>query len=219
MNTNVSVTDPMSLVGITVNADGTVHTDATRPNRRVTNSGGSTYRTLSSLLKDNYPEDLVKTFESRFPSEVDIKLALENFFREGQSLNTKMIIISLIKTSKGFLEGLMPEEDWEKISGTVAQIIFEVKHMKVKDFIEEFKKHGIYTEAALNVFDKVIGKNYDSSDIEEILSNTKDGLEDMKYMLELGKEGGMQVDKESIKKMELALSQRDQILKRIESKL
>jgi len=220
INSNVPITDIHSLVGITVNPDGLIHTDATRPNSRLRDKNGKQYRTLKDALEGlDYPKDLIYTVMAKFKMECDIKIALERYYKEGVGLTIRNIIESLITTSKGFLSGAMPQEDWEKISGLVAQIIFEVKDLKKSDFMNEFKQYGIFSEATLNVFDRLIGDDYAKADIEDILKATEKGIEEIKYVLELNSEGSLPLKPAQVESMKNVVKEEQNIAKRIKSKL
>ena len=220
INSNVPVTDIHSLIGMTVNPDGTIYTDATRPNNRLRDKNGNYFRTLKDALEGlDYPKDLVDTVMAKFKMETDIKIALERYYKEGSGLTVRSIIESLLATSKGFLAGAMPAEDWEKISGLVAQIIFDVKGLSKKDFMEEFKRFGIYSEATLNVFDKLIGNDYTKGDIEEILAATEKGMEEIRYVLELNAEGNLPIKPIQLENMKNVAKNEREVLDRIKSKL
>jgi hypothetical protein len=220
INSNVPVTDIHSLIGITVNTDGSIHTDATRPNNRLRDKNGNNFRTLKDALEGlDYPKDLIDTVMSKIKMETDIKIALERYYKEGSGLTIRNIIESLIATSKGFLAGAMPQEDWEKISGLVAQIIFDVKGLKKSDFMNEFKQYGIFSEATLNVFDRLIGDDYNKADIEDILKATEKGIEEIKYVLELNEEGNLPLKPAQVESMKNVIKEEQNIAKRIKSKL
>ncbi len=217
-NSKAPVTDEYSLVGITVNPDGSIHTAHDRRNSRV----NSSWRTLSELLNGvGYPKELIDEVMSKFKMETDIKLALEKYYKHGVDLTPRKIIESLITTSKGFLAGVMPQEDWERISGLVSQIIFESNKKLTKSaFLSEFKETGIFTEATLNVFDKLIGKDYTKEDIEAILLSTEKAVEDIKYLLELYDQGAFPIkDKEQHATMKKVVANEKEMLDRIKSKL
>ena len=221
INSNVPVTDIHSLIGITVNTDGSIHTDATRPNNRLRDKNGNSFRTLKDALEGlDYPKDLIDTVMAKLKTETDIKIALERYYKDGASLKVRDIIESLLVSNRGFLSGAMPKEDWERISGLVSQIIFEVKDLKKSDFMKEFKENGIYGDAAMNVFEQLIGDDYTKADIEDILSATEKGIEDMKYLLDLHKETGHPPMKPAqIEGMKNAIKEEQNMAKRIKSKL
>ena len=221
INSNVPVTDIHSLIGITVNTDGSIHTDATRPNNRLRDKNGNNFRTLKDALEGlGYPKDLIDTVMAKLKTETDIKIALERYYKDGASLKVRDIIESLLVSNRGFLSGAMPKEDWERISGLVSQIIFEVKDLKKSDFMKEFKENGIYGDAAMNVFEQLIGDDYTKADIEDILSATEKGIEDMKYLLDLHKETGHPPMKPAqIEGMKNAIKEEQNMAKRIKSKL
>ena len=220
INSNVPVTDIHSLIGMTVNQDGSIHTDATRPNNRLRDKNNNTFKTLKDVLEGlDYPKDLVDTVMSKFKMECDIKIALERYYKDGSGLTIRNIIESLIATSKGFLAGAMPQEDWEKISGLVAQIIYDVKGLKKSDFMSEFKQYGIFSEATLNVFNRLIGDDYTKADIEDILKATEKGIEEIKYVLDLNAEGNLPLKPTQVESMKNVVKEEQNIAKRIKSKL
>jgi hypothetical protein len=219
-NGNVSVTDIHSLVGITVNPNGSIHTDATRPNNRLRDKNGNTYKTLKDALEGlDYPKDLIDTVMSKFKMECDIKLALERYYKEGTGLTVRNVIESLIATSKGFLAGVMPQEDWENISGLVAQIIAEDKGLNKSDFMKEYKQFGIISDASLNVFNRLIGDDCTKGDIEDILKATEKVIEDIKYVLDLYGNGDLVLKAADSENMRNLIKEEQNIIKKIKAKL
>jgi hypothetical protein len=219
-NGNVPVTDIHSLVGITVNPNGSIHTDATRPNNRIRDKNGNTYKTLKDALEGlDYPKDLIDTVMSKFKMECDIKLALERYYKEGTGLTVRNVIESLIATSKGFLAGVMPQEDWENISGLVAQIIAEDKGLNKSDFMKEYKQFGIISDASLNVFNRLIGDDCTKGDIEDILKATEKVIEDIKYVLDLYGNGDLVLKAADSENMRNLIKEKQNIIKKIKAKL
>jgi hypothetical protein len=219
-NGNVPVTDIHSLVGITVNPNGSIHTDATRPNNRIRDKNGNTYKTLKDALEGlDYPKDLIDTVMSKFKMECDIKLALERYYKEGTGLTVRNVIESLIATSKGFLAGVMPQEDWENISGLVAQIIAEDKGLNKSDFMKEYKQFGIISDASLNVFNRLIGDDFTKGDIEDILKATEKVIEDIKYVLDLYGNGDLVLKAADSENMRNLIKEEQNIIKKIKAKL
>ena len=219
-NGNVPVTDIHSLIGITVNPDGTIHSDASRPNRRIKDKNGKTFKTLKDALEGlDYPKDLIDVVMSKFKMECDIKIALERYYKEGTGLTVSEVIISLIATTKGFLSGSMPQEDWERISGLVSKIIFVDKGLKKRDFMKEYKRSGILSDAGLNVFNSLIGDDYTKSDIEDILKATEMNIVDIKYILELNAAGGLPIKAAQVEDMKNLIKEEQNIIKKIKAKL
>lgn len=220
INSNAPVTDPLSLIGITINADGTVHTDATRPNSRLRDDNGNTFKTYQSALKGlGYPAELVDSVEKAFSREVDIKLALEHYYKDGSNLEPKKIIESLITMSKGFLAGSMPQEDWENIAGIVSEIIFTDKGLSKSQFMKIFKGNGIYTEATWKVFDTIIGEDYTKDDMEEIETAVKRGIEDMGILLELSKTGSINLKPKDRDAMEGITSNKKDVIENVRKRM
>ena len=210
---NRPVSDPKSLVGITINPDGTVHTAHDRPNHRV--SG----RTYVDILKDYFPMDLVNAVKEKFEREVSIKLALEKYYRESGSLDTKKIIESLITLSKGFLSGVVPPEDWEQISGVVSEIIFIEKKLTKGEFMKVFRDHGIFSEATWHVFDAIVGKDYSKDDMEMIMTSVKRNLKNMEDLLDLKKQGVLEIKPKDVQSMEEIINNKSQVLGEITKRM
>lgn len=218
LNKNLPVTNPYSLIGITVNPDQTIHVCYDRPNHSVTG-----YRTLESLLKGlKYPSDLTDKVLDSFKIESNIKLALEKYYRQ-QNLTVPEAIISLIQLNEGFLKGAFQESEWKQISALVSQIIQKERGLRKSDFLKEFKDKGIFSESAMNVFDGVIEGDYTKNDIEQILDKTKSGFDDLRYLLEMFDAGylspgdykDLKYSSENIKKV---LENEDKILNLIEKR-
>ena len=220
INSNVPVTDPLSLIGITINPDGTIHTDATRPNNRLRSDDGATFKTYQSALKGlGYPAELVDTLEKSFSREVDIKLALEHYYKDGSNLEPKKIIESLITMSKGFLAGSMPQEDWENVSGIVSEIIFADKGLSKSQFMRIFKGNGIYTEATWKVFDTIIGNDYSKEDIKEIEEAVKRGVEDMSVLLDLNRDGSITLKAKDKDAMESIIENKKSVIENVKKRM
>jgi hypothetical protein len=223
INRNLPASEPKSLYGITVNADQSVYTDAVgRSQQRVTGKNGSGFnnKPLSALLdSQDFPNELIGKTLKEFPMEVDIKLALEEFFRNQGSLTPQKIIISLLNINKGFLAGKIEEGEWERISGIVAVILKDTQNLKPAAFLKLFKENGIMSESGWNVFKKVVGDDFTPDDIKEIYNKTVEGLETMEYVLELSSKGQMKLKAEEVETMKKCVDNKDQILERIKSKM
>jgi hypothetical protein len=113
----------------------------------------------------------------------------------------------------------MSQDEWEKISGVVSEIISNIKNISKNDFMKFFKENGIFSDAQLNVFDTLIGDDYTKADIEDILSATEKGIEEIKYVLELNAEGNLPLKPDKVEIMKNVLKEEQAIAKRIKSKL
>jgi phenylalanyl-tRNA synthetase beta subunit len=113
----------------------------------------------------------------------------------------------------------MPQEDWEGISGLVAQIIFDDKGLKKSDFIKEYKQSGIFSDASLNVFNRLIGDDYTKGDIEDILKATEKGIEDIKHVLDLYDNGDLVLKAAHAESMRKLIKEEQDIIKKIKAKL
>ena len=223
INNNIPTSERNSLVGITVNKNGTVHTDADRPNGRVQAPGGGNYTgkpVTEELRRIGVPEEGIKAFEEKFPKEADIKLAIEAYFKDGQSLKPIDIITSLLTFNKGFLSGSMTAAQWEDVSSLVTQIISELKGLGPEDFLKIYRGTGgngggVYSDASWNIFDKLIGDNYTKDDIKTMYEENIEGFDSLEHILDKVKSGAFpHIKDEQIKNMEAALAYKDKCLDR-----
>lgn len=223
INNNIPTSEENSLVGITTNKNGTVHVEYNRPNRRVSYPGGGSYtgKPASELLKRiGVPQEGIEAFEKKFPTEADIKIALELFFRDSEKLTPTDIITSLLKFNRGFLSGSMSEEHWERISSLVSEIVSEIKGLTSEDFLTVFlggKRSdsigGVYSEASWNIFDKLVGTNYTKTQIERLYDEMVIGYDTMEeIMIQIADGEHPYMKKEDIKAMEYALEYKDKSL-------
>lgn len=223
INNNIPTSEENSLVGITTNKNGTVHVEYNRPNRRVSYPGGGSYtgKPASELLKRiGVPQEGIEAFEKKFPTEADIKIALELFFRDSGKLTPTDIITSLLKFNRGFLSGSMSEEHWERISSLVSEIVSEIKGLTSEDFLTVFlggKRSdsigGVYSEASWNIFDKLVGTNYTKTQIERLYDEMVIGYDTMEeIMIQIADGEHPYMKKEDIKAMEYALEYKDKSL-------
>lgn len=220
LNKKLPITNDLSLIGMTVNPDGTIHTDADRPNHRLRDKNGNYFRNYIDALRGlGYPEDLISGVQSKFEKECDIKLALEYYYREGESLTPSKIIHSLISMNKGFLSGVMPEEDWKEVSAIVAEIIAKDKGLSKSTFMKMFTEFGIYTEATFNVFDALVGKEYTKEEMEKIKETSLDGIQAMEDILNLDDLDSLGVKERDIIDMESIVANRDWIIKQFDKRI
>lgn len=213
LDRNRPVSDPKSLIGITINPDGTVHTSHDRPNHRV--SG----RTYLEILRSYYPEDLVNAVKDKFEREVSIKLALEKYYKDSKGLDTKKIIESLITLSKGFLSGVVPPEDWEQISGVVSEIIFIEKKLTKEEFMKIFKQHGIFTPATWKVFDSIIGNDYSKDDMEAIMKAVDHNIKSMESLIELNNQGMLDLFPKDMETMKQIINNKKEVFAEISKRM
>ncbi len=221
LNRNIPKSDHYSLVGITVNPNQTIHTDADRPNRRVTDRNGRNYKDLRSILDGiGLPAEAVNKVIEEFPQETDIKLATEQFFKNQKDLTPQKIVSSLIKINSGVLAGKVDETEWEKISGIVSLIIKETEGLRTSNFMEFFKENGIMTDSGWEVFKKIIGDDYTKSDMEQIYDHTLEGFDSIDYVLDSVENGEMSnVSPDMVRKFKEIKANKSKILRKIEEKM
>jgi hypothetical protein len=216
MNKNIPTSDRNSLLGITVNKNESIHTDADRPNGRIRSNSGSTYSNLSDLLKGmRLPSALADAVLNEFPIEADIKLAMEQFFRHQKDLTPEKIIGSMININRGFLQNKLPESEWEKIAGIVSEIIKGTEKLKTSEFLKFFKQNGILSRSGLAVFDRVVGDDYTPEDVEEMKASSMEGFETMEYIIEENKRKAMKTKPEEIERMKTCVDNKDSILDKL----
>jgi hypothetical protein len=215
-NFSLEATDPMYLVGTTITFDGKVSNCHDINNTSIIRSTDP--RKNYEML--GYPEDLIEEVMNKFDRECSIKKAVDMFYQKSKGLKVSQIIESLIASSKALIEGTITEKEWENISGIVAEIIAEQKKISKKDFMDEFRELGIYNQAALNVFDALIGNDYTKSDIEDILVSTEFTIGEIEKIVDGYKSFGTGKYKpEDLKRFETVLKNKDQIIEKIKAKL
>jgi len=216
-NFGTDSTNPLFLTGTTIAFNKTV-TDSHDINDSSIKNSSNLVTHFGNL---GYPKSLIDSIMNGFDMECNIKVALDKFYREGKNLDVKTIVASLVKTTKGFLSGVMSQDEWEKISGVVSEIISNIKDISKNDFMKFFKENGIFSDAQLNVFDTLIGDDYTKADIEDISGKTEISIEDMKFILDLHAKGEdiQKIPKEDIEGMKRVISNQKDILTKIKSKL
>lgn len=216
-NFGTDSTNPLFLTGTTIAFNKTV-TDSHDINDSSIKNSSNLVTHFGNL---GYPKSLIDSIMNGFDMECNIKVALDKFYREGKNLDVKTIVASLVKTTKGFLSGVMSQDEWEKISGVVSEIISNIKDISKNDFMKFFKENGIFSDAQLNVFDTLIGDDYTEADIEDISGKTEISIEDMKFILDLHAKGEdiQKIPKEDIEGMKRVISNQKDILTKIKSKL
>ena len=225
INNNIPTSERNSLVGITINKNGTVHTDADRPNGRIQAPGGGNYTSKPAtelLRRIGVPQAGIEAFERQFPKEANVKIVLESFFRNAGGLKPDFIVESLVSFNKGFLKGTLPADEWEEISALISEIISDVEGLKPKDFLSAFlgdgadKTGGIFVEAAWNIFDKLVGAdNVTEAQLKKMYVDTLDGYDALETLIELDADGALPgVTKDDVEAMKAAYSYKDKSIAR-----
>jgi hypothetical protein len=65
----------------------------------------------------------------------------------------------------------------------------------------------------------MIGSSYTSKDIEDIVEVTQERIEDMKYVMEIYREGKSLVDSRTAESIKLALESADDVIKKLKDKI
>ncbi len=220
-NFNLPQTDKMYAIGLTIEKNGKIYTDADKYNNRL--PGGGTGKNFVTFLRDlGYPAAMCDTLEKDFPDEVLVKTALEAFqrFAKDGKINIREIVTSLVGVNRNIASGLMSKEQWQSISGEVSRIIYDQLELKDKDFMDFFKDNGIYTIAMWNVFDEIVGNKYTAEDMQALLASTEEGISEISTVVKLAEKGkGFKAGKEEIENLKNIVKEKDDILKRITSRI
>jgi hypothetical protein len=215
-NFNLPVTDKLSLVGITVNKDGTVHAAYDRTNSSIA-SFGNTYQEI--LKKSGFTQESIDAVEKKFQDEVNIKLVLEKFFKESQGWDDRKVISSLISVTRGVATGIVSQKDWDEIAGAVSSIIISSQDISIKSLLNAFKNNGIYSESGWKVFDTLIEDKYTKEDMKEIKEATQEGLEVLQTIVDRNAQGTLKNKSEELNSYKEILSSKDWIYSQIEERL
>jgi hypothetical protein len=215
-NFNLPVTDPLSLIGITVNKDGTVHATYDRTNSSIS-SMGNTYQQI--LKKAGYPDDAIEQVEKNFQNEVNIKMVLEKFFKESQGWDDRKVISNLISVTRGVASGIISQSDWDQIADAVSSIILNSKDISVDSLLGAFTKNGIYSESGWKVFDTLIGDKYTKQQMEDIMKSTESGLEVLQTIINRNREGTLQNKSQDLQNYSEIIGNKDWIYQQIKDRL
>ena len=166
-----------------------------------------------------YPDSLISVIKNDFEDECNIKRALTAFYKRQSDLTPRKVVEALITMSKGFLAGIMSQNSWEKISGTVAKIISENTGLKKEAFMKIFMENGIYVPATWNVFDSLIGKDYTKQEIETIAASTMEGIDEMADLIEVNADGSLGLKQSDVDAMKSIIANKAEIEKEIAKRL
>jgi hypothetical protein len=215
-NFNVPITDPLSLIGMTVNKGGSIHAAYDRPNSSISRMGG----TYQEILKNaGFPQEAISQVEKKFQDEVNIKLVLEKFFKESQGWDDRKVISSLISVTRGVAKGIVSEDDWEQISGAVSSIILNSQDISVESLLKAFKNNGIYSEAGWKVFDTLVGDKYTKEDMKDIQKSTEEGLEVLQTIIDRNAQGTLNNKPEELNSYKEIVDNQKWIFSQIEDRL
>jgi hypothetical protein len=164
------------------------------------------------LTRLGYPRALVDTVMYSLEPEFAIKKSLSQLYK---STKVDDIIGALLGASKGDLAGKMPEGIWNKIAGTVSEIIYNKKKISKSEFMKFFIDSGIYTIAGWMVFDSIIGNDYTNLEMNKIKEESINGWEAMESLIEdYGDDDEINTDlKSSLERYREILSQREEMEK------
>jgi hypothetical protein len=218
LNGNLPKANKKSLLGITIKPDGTVKNCAWRTNTggdRDFQKGGINY--VDFLKELDYPEELIATIIENFEEELNIKSAVEIFYKNFDSSSTEKIITELFRIKGSVLSGKMDDDEWERISSIVTYLIKEEKGIKPTDFIDKFKESGIYSPEAWETFSYVIGDDYTKEDMEEIKASTMDQYSYMEEMVASPEVAEKYFGKEYVSLWKEKLKYKDETLRKMDS--
>lgn len=176
-NFGIDPADPLFLTGNTVSFAGSI-TDSHDINDVPIIQDRNPREHLTKL---GYPRSLVDTVMYSLEPEFAIKKSLSKLYKSTQ---IGEIIEALLGASKGDLAGDMPEGIWNKIAGTVSEIIYNKKKIPKSDFMNFFLDTGIYTIAGWRVFDSIIGNDYTTSEMNNIKEQSIYGWEGLEFFID-----------------------------------
>jgi hypothetical protein len=207
--------DPLFLTGNTITFDGKV-TDSHDINDKSIRKSSE----ISAHFKElGYPDSLISVIENDFEDECNIKRALDKFYRRGSVMRPQEMVMSLIVMNRGLLAGTMSNDAWEKISGVVAKILAGENNLTNKTFMKCFIDSGILTEAAWNIFDSIIGKDYTEEEMKEIKDSTIFHIDNFMDVLDKVNKGIVKYEPSAVKRMQAVIDNRSEIEKEIAKRI
>jgi len=207
--------DPLFLTGNTIGFDGRV-TDSHDINDKSIRKSSE----ISAHFKElGYPDSLISVIKNDFEDECNIKRALVKFYRRGSVMRPQEMVMSLIVMNRGVLAGTVSNTAWGKIAGSVSRIAANESNLSNKLFIKCFIDSGILTEAAWNIFDSVIGKDYTREDMEAIKDSTIFHMDNFIYILDKVGAGILSYDTSTIERMKSIIANRAFIEKEIAKRI
>jgi hypothetical protein len=209
--------DPLFLTGNTIGFDGRVM-DSHDINDKSIRKGWE----ISAHFKElGYPDSLISAIKDNFENECNIKRALSKIYnpKEGKPLTSRDVVESLIVMNRGVLAGTLSNTAWGKIAGSVSRIAANESNLSNKLFIKCFIDSGILTEAAWNIFDSVIGKDYTREDMEAIKDSTIFHMDNFIYILDKVGAGIVSYDTSTIERMKSIIANRAFIEKEIAKRI
>ena len=75
-----------------------------------------------------------------------------------------------------------------------------------------FRDHGIFSTATWHVFDAIVGKDYSKDDIEKIGESVKRNIKNMQDLLDLEKQGVVEIKAKDRESMEEILRNRNEVM-------
>ena len=177
---------------------------------------------MSEHFKElGYPDSLISAIKDNFENECNIKRALSKIYnpKDGKPLTPRDVVESLIIMNRGVLAGILSNASWEKISGSVSRIVANASNLSDKLFMKCFIDSGILTEAAWNIFDSVIGKDYTREEMEAIKDSTIFHIDNFIYILDKVGDGVVSYDTSTIERMKAIIANRAWIEKEIAKRI
>ena len=209
--------DPLFLTGNTIGFEGRVR-DSHDINDKSIRKGLE----MSEHFKElGYPDSLISAIKDNFENECNIKRALSKIYnpKDGKPLTPRDVVESLIIMNRGVLAGILSNASWEKISGSVSRIVANASNLSDKLFMKCFIDSGILTEAAWNIFDSVIGKDYTREEMEAIKDSTIFHIDNFIYILDKVGDGVVSYDTSTIERMKAIIANRAWIEKEIAKRI
>jgi hypothetical protein len=179
LNTNLPDYDPLSLVGITVNPDLTVHDSANSQNVPMhfsyldTQSYGTDF--IKFMEKAGWPNDMITDLVKSTKTEVNIGRLMSMVFGGQGAKNPVKALTRFLLESPESLE--LTEKD-KGLMILISEIIENIVKDSPIALIKPFMDQGLVSKISLDVFKKIIVPYCDKSSFEIIKGETINNIED-----------------------------------------
>jgi hypothetical protein len=210
-------------MGLSVNGNLSIHTIFDKNNASMPFSG----KKLEDLLKwIGFSQEGIKETNDNFPKEYKIKMCLELIYNSKRtnsgSLKDRLefIISSLIGVIRGAEEGILDLEQWRELSNAVTTIVSTDDQLGYKNFIDYYLKNGIVSNSGLEVFDTIVKDMYTPEEIKKIYDRSIASFNAIEQNVKFStSKFARNVNPESVELWKKSLETKEEILKKLQSKL
>lgn len=213
LNFNLPKSDSLYLLGLTLNKDGTIYSYAdSRNNMPYGDNSGISYKKFMKEL--GYPDSVIDGIDKELWAEIDLKILIEDFLRKGLDFGSpEQIIKSICSKHRDSIGKGKTIEEWEKTIEGFSKAMFTDLGYKKNDIIDVFKENGILTESAFIVFGSTVKYDCSNDDLEEILRVTEEGFAEIEEIIQLNKDGDIDLTEKELSKFEETIKKKQEIIK------